>query len=572
MSNKPYITLSVICKTEVYALTTASINGLITCENLVNNYGIRQSLCIGQSDLPKARSSELTRWYEIAKEQDIFMFIDADQVFKADDILLSLKLLETYPVVCGAYARKGGNMTVEPKDQFNFRKNKQGELYYGATGMMMIRYDIVKKMVDHLGPQIFTSNISLAYPFFYERIVREPDEPDKDLWLGEDYSFCWLTRQLGGIVYGYVSPTVGHILSLEQFINISDDKIWPDNSIVYFCGHTNEKWSGRNITKGIGGSETAIIRLSEYWSNKGYDVTVYCNCEENENYNNVRYRQYKEFNFSDLFNILIIWRQTIIPENYVLRAKKRFLDLHDIINPNSITKNVLRNIDNIMVKSQYHRSLIPDIKDDKVIVIPNGGAITSFVNEVERDPNYLIYTSSYDRGLYFMLKWGWPKIKKAIPDAYLKVFYGWNGFDIVYQNNDNGQHFKSVMLDLLKQDGVEECGRISCDELMVERRKANIHYYMGDFNEIDCISVRESACAGAIPVVSKNVPVFNEKSYCIEIEGKPQTQECQENAAEYIIALMRDNDLADEYREKLPEKVMNETWENIAEKWIEFFN
>jgi hypothetical protein len=43
----------------------------------------------------------------------------------------------------------------------------------------------------------------------------------------------------------------------------------------------------------------------------------------------------------------------------------------------------------------------------------------------KRNPYQLIYASSYDRGLDNLLNL-WPKIKAQVPQASLKIFYGWN--------------------------------------------------------------------------------------------------------------------------------------------------
>lgn len=119
----------------------------------------------------------------------------------------------------------------------------------------------------------------------------------------------------------------------------------------------------------------------------------------------------------------------------------------------------------------------------------------------------------------------------------------------------------------MAQDGVKECGRISQEELLKEKAKANIHLYTGDFQEIDCISVRESACLGAIPVVSKNVEVFAEKPYCISIEGDPRSKIMQEKTAEKVIEILKNPELA----ESLRQGPVNETWENTALEWLKLF-
>jgi len=554
-------------------MTTACVAQLISSVPIADKVTLKQSLCIGQSDLPKARSRELSLWYEKAGKDDLFMFIDADQIFTADDILRSLAFIQDHNVVCGAYPRKSGTMTVEPEDVVQFHLDKEGTLYYGATGFMMIRYDIVKQMVEHFGGKpIHTSRDDMAYPFFYERIVdaRPLGGKTPTLWLGEDYSFCWLTRELKGSVYGYISPTIGHILTMERFVEVATPKVWPEKSIVVYCGRTSEAWSPLNLDKGIGGSETAVIHLTREWAKHGYEVTVFCTCDKPGVYSGVTYKDIVKFGMTDKYDIFILWRNVNILDSLNFKARKCFLDLHDVVSPEQFTTRVTNNVTKICVKSNYHKSLLGNVPEEKVAVIPNGGFV-QIEEKVEKDSNYLIYSSSYDRGLPYMLKYGWPLIKKACPDAYLKIFYGWEGFDALQAKTQDTIAYKKILLELMKQDGVSECGRISNAELLKEKAKANIHYYIGDFQEIDCISVRESACLGAIPIVSNSVEVFAEKPYCIKIPGDPHVKRIQEKGVKEIVKILKDKEYAEKLRTsmKVPE---DETWEMVAKRWQKMFD
>src|SRR5690606_35029716 len=99
-------------------------------------------------------------------------------------------------VVYGAYPRKNGDMTLVPIDYSLFCKNRGGELFYGATGFMMMTYNIVDKIAKHLKEPVLCSKESICYPFFFERMIKEEQTKELLLWLGEDYSFCWLARQM----------------------------------------------------------------------------------------------------------------------------------------------------------------------------------------------------------------------------------------------------------------------------------------------------------------------------------------------------------------------------------------
>lgn len=574
--NKPILTMCVMTKHEICAMTVACFMNL--ANTTVNNeYFIHPHIAMGQSDLPKARSEQVCDWYDKAKPGDVFMFIDADQTFSKTDVETSLHFLKEADVVCGAYARKNGSMTVQPKDLIQFYADKRGELLYGSTGFMAFTYNIAKKIVDASPETLSYDALAVkrtCTPFFLERIVDDPEVGRKNAWLSEDYSFCWLARQHGAKIMGYISPTIGHIIPVEKFVSIPQYRTWPKNSVVYFCSKTVEPWSANGQSKGIGGSESAVINLAKNWVKRGYDVTVYCRCDDPGVFEGVKYENECDFNVMDRFNILIIWRASAVLNFFDMHAEKCILDLHDVINQEDMTSTIVKNTYKICVKSQSHASMAVDpstgrnrIPESKLCVIPNGGAFRH-TEKLEKDPNYLIYASSYDRGIAFILKWAWPKIKKACPNAYLKLFYGWNSFDASQKMTDDVKKYKNIVLDLMNQDGVTECGRISHSELLKEKAKANIHLYTGDFQEIDCISIRESACVGAIPVVSSFVKVFQEKPYCTLVDGDPRTQEMQERVADLVIELLQNQEKANQFRQQAMEKVPNETWENIADRWI----
>ncbi len=151
---------------------------------------------------------------------------------------------------------------------------------------------------------------------------------------------------------------------------------WQKNEICYFAnfgGKHFEKWDMTSLDKGIGGSETAVIKLSREWAKLGYKVTVYGDPTKpgikeanNKSGGSVIYQPYWKFNKKDKFNIFIQWRDASLAGK--ISSKKFYVDLHDVYNKLSY-KNKLDAIDKIFVKSKYHASL--GLKD-KIKIIGNG--------------------------------------------------------------------------------------------------------------------------------------------------------------------------------------------------------
>jgi len=148
---------------------------------------------------------------------------------------------------------------------------------------------------------------------------------------------------------------------------------WGEKEICYFAnfgGPHMEKWDGASLVKGIGGSETAVIRLSEEWANRGWKVTVYGDPEKPCTINGVHYLPWYWFNRKDKFNIFIQWRGWGMINN--VKCKKFLVDMHDVFAGIDVGDKDAKKIDRFMVKSKFHRELAPNIPDNKFNIISNG--------------------------------------------------------------------------------------------------------------------------------------------------------------------------------------------------------
>jgi tetratricopeptide (TPR) repeat protein len=153
-------------------------------------------------------------------------------------------------------------------------------------------------------------------------------------------------------------------------------KTWSDKSIVYYASFGTqhfEQWDFESADKGgIGGSETAVIRLSEEWQKAGYEVTVYADVDKAiTSPSGVEWKPYWQVNWKDKFNIFILWRSPHLIEK-VKNAKKLFMDLHDIAGQTQWGDKEMNKIDKVFFKSEYHRRNLPKLPDEKAVVISNG--------------------------------------------------------------------------------------------------------------------------------------------------------------------------------------------------------
>jgi tetratricopeptide (TPR) repeat protein len=199
--------------------------------------------------------------------------------------------------------------------------------------------------------------------------------------------------------------------------------------LVFYCSPPNETWNPETArSKGVGGSEEAVIWLSKLLHERGWNVTVYgsCGLEEKE-YDGVVWRPYWMWNCRDKQDVTVLWRYAGYAE-YEINSDAVVVDMHDFVWEEAFAAKQLERIDKIFVKSRFHRSLYPNIPDEKFVVLANGIDAKLFESDGERDPMLLINTSSADRSMEAFLDC-FEEIKKQVPEAKAQWAYGWGVWD-----------------------------------------------------------------------------------------------------------------------------------------------
>ena len=119
------------------------------------------------------------------------------------------------------------------------------------------------------------------------------------------------------------------------------------------------------------------------------------------------------WNHRDRQDVTVIWRLPMYAD-VEINSGKLILDLHDTFDEKELTPERVQKFDKIFVKSTFHRSLFPNIPDEKFVVVPNGIDATLFEGNGDRDPRLLINTSSADRSMEAFLDC-FEEIKKQVP-------------------------------------------------------------------------------------------------------------------------------------------------------------
>jgi glycosyltransferase involved in cell wall biosynthesis len=291
--------------------------------------------------------------------------------------------------------------------------------------------------------------------------------------------------------------------------------------------------------------------------------------------------------------VFIAWRSPWFFETK-LKARKSYLWLHDVMAVEEFTPERLKNLDKVIVLSEYHRSLFPNIPDDKIFLSANGIDTEEFDMkmtvsssdvdmtkdnpsqlkqiEIPRDPHKIIYQSSHTRGLSNLLDI-WPSIKVEVPDATLYVMYGWNSFIAVNRDHPERMEWMERMQQRIAMlDGVTDLGKVSQEEVVKHTLSAGIWAYPTTFPEISCITAMKAQAGGAVPVVNKFAAL---KETVIAGVGTEHDQWTKEAAAEYealLLDMLLDPAKQEKIRKSMMTKARNQfKWEGVAKQWIQNF-
>jgi len=382
-----------------------------------------------------------------------------------------------------------------------------------------------------------------------------------------------------------------------------------------YCFETSEPWNPELAkTSGFGGSEEAVLNIAPRLANLGWNVTVYNNCgHEAKKYGKVWWKPHWTFNYRDKNDVVVAWRTPIL-YNFSVNSPKNYVWLHDVIGQNEFTNKRLNNITKIFPLSQWHRKLYPDIALDKFMVSANGINVEQFNNirctnckctelekkieisntdpssvyicdkcgmkgpeqmfaKVKRDPFKLIYTSAQDRGEELLLKL-FPQIKKKVPQATLDIYYGWQTWDTVYQDDPVMQDWKKGILEMIKQPGVKDHGRITHDEIAKKYLEATVWVYPTEFTEISCITGMKAQAAGCIPVTTTVAALNETVQHGVKLDFKDiyTNKRAQKQWVDSVVYILQNPWKQEEIRESMiPWAKKKFSWDKVAQQWHQEF-
>lgn len=307
--------------------------------------------------------------------------------------------------------------------------------------------------------------------------------------------------------------------------------VGPKPELAIYTGPGWEKWHPSDIAnKGLGGSETAAIRLAEALSER-YNVTVYGECDYCA-WRQTMFKPHHTFDGNTPRDVVIVSRAPWLADQR-LNAKHVALWMHDTSYP-GMTPERMAKFDSVLALSEWHKEHLIDGNDGVLSSGPMGNVslhgdrsvqlqsevlsskVHVFGNAIEpryfdgpgtpERPRIALYSSSPDRGLDVLLRL-WPRVREAVPDAELHYCYS-SVYHRVAEANPEVAKFRDTINEL-RGVGVKDLGSLDQKALAKKMRTCAVwlapswHGPTSEpFFETYCIGAQEAAAAGCCVIVS----------------------------------------------------------------------
>ncbi|MEC7840341.1 MAG: glycosyltransferase [Chlamydiota bacterium] len=336
--------------------------------------------------------------------------------------------------------------------------------------------------------------------------------------------------------------------------------------ITYPTSSSSFQWDSNSISKGISGSEESVIYLSKELSSLGYIVTIYGNPPQNSKHTakncNPRYVSYSSINeIENDYDIAIVWRMPHLCKELKNKAKSLYLWPHDTLHTAVNDENIEVLTDVFWLTNWQRRqwgNFNPSFLNFSNIY--GNGIPEENCKEVKKknNPYSCIYASNYGRGLEILLDI-WPKIINEYPEASLDIYYGWETWGTL--SNEQITTLKQKINDL-NHLNVREHGKVSHQKLTEAFHSSSIWAYPCTYPETFCITALRAQSAGVYPVIIKHSglkEVVEDGMWC-------------QNKEDYLNTLLEAMKFIPNYtlenRRNLSKKInQNFLWKNIAQLW-----
>jgi len=338
--------------------------------------------------------------------------------------------------------------------------------------------------------------------------------------------------------------------------------------------------------RGVSGSDLGISRVAQEFSKQGHDVSLFTSHEPNkpDTWEGVKlyHLSEKKATIKPDWDAIISWSE---PDEFrdlptePLRICSQQLNGFTYCKPGfDDYVDVWASPSNMHMRYHIYQTPHPE----KWVVIPDG-CDPDLYTEGQKVPGRVVFTSSPDRGLHWLLQ-EWQNIKAQVPEANLRIFYHFSqgdveeferGFKIwspsIMELGQRTRYFRNAIKKLKPLD-VEHVGSVSRDQLVQELNQAMVLGYptsvVSDFCEGFGCSVMEACAAGCVPVIS-DVDAFGDLYGGIVPMIKSPVNTHMGEFTDLVVKMLRNGSERDEAVRKCKDLANKYTWKLAADKYID---
>lgn len=261
-------------------------------------------------------------------------------------------------------------------------------------------------------------------------------------------------------------------------------------------GITSHSLWGDDFRVGLGGSETALITLCEAWKERGDDVILY-NDPHKTNESSFEQRPVSAYDpHNGEHDIVIFFRSP--PLRYPMFLTTSGIKIWFTCDQQTQGdyKTFASQVDKIVCISEFHKNYFAErygIANSIVIDLPV--RVQDFENlTCEKIPKRVIFTSVPARGLDNLHRI-WGRIVERVPDATLTITSDYRLWGVGASN-------EWAVVKWMRQPNVRYMGAMPRVQYIDELAKAELLLYVGNYEELFCISCAEAEAMGVYPITS----------------------------------------------------------------------
>jgi len=360
---------------------------------------------------------------------------------------------------------------------------------------------------------------------------------------------------------------------------------------VFISTPTFESWDWTNPDRvGIGGSETSHIEMAQRLARLGHEVISFgpTGVMHQVDPAGVNWHDFEVL--KDLIEITgTLGRPAMDVDVFVLYRCPELIDFipegapcwlicQDVdynLKGNVLTQERANRLTRLVAlcetQAEYFRFRYPGAR----VSVSSNGIKRTLIEDIlqnppERNPHRLMYASSPDRGLEFLLQI-FPRIKELVPDAELHTYYGFDNIEkvIAHRGPKSKAAIDAIRIQrMLDQPGVHVHGRTGQPDLLREWFKAGLWVHPSNFTETSCITCMDAQACGAIPVTSPVWAIAENVQHGVFIDGNVRKELVQARYVHQVFQLMAQPELQDEIRaDMMPWALDHFDWDVFARQW-----